>query len=288
MPQAQTGEIVPLIPPRPKDVNIEQSCRNRTLESFKKQYIVGGDGIMPSTLPAQKIMMHGLPWPHRLAGNASSNQMKSVRTNINQYKSIRFKLHSMKKSTKSMSTKVYHQIYQINEKVYILGITIGIWTDPFAARAQLVGPRPMRHPKAVVANDMPKANRSLESENVRGTIATLHYLSKWRTQWLWCKKAQFCVSLGNSFARQRSKRVYIHPLGVDMKPDDTGCVAWLAKWSTGGRKLWEHPSKSKCPENSKLAASGGEIASRPGCFSIADQNWGHLSVLSWKNVDTQK
>lgn len=180
MPQAQTGEIVPLIPPRPKDVNIEQSCRNRTLESFKKQYIVGGDGIMPSTLPAQKIMMHGLPWPHRLAGNASSNQMKSVRTNINQYKSIRFKLHSMKKSTKSMSTKVYHQIYQINEKVYILGITIGIWTDPFAARAQLVGPRPMRHPKAVVANDMPKANRSLESENVRGTIATLHYLSKWR------------------------------------------------------------------------------------------------------------
>lgn len=109
------------------------------------------------------------------------------------------------------------------------------------------------------------------------------------TQWLWCKKAQFCVSLGNSFARQRSKRVYtIHPLGVDMKPDDTGCVAWLAKWSTGGRKLWEHPSKSKCPENSKVAASGVEIASRPGCFSIADQNWGHLSVLSWKNVDTQK
>ncbi len=104
------------------------------------------------------------------------------------------------------------------------------------------------------------------------------YLNKWNNDFgALCKM----VLHSHSFANQNSGVV---PFWVRTWNGMHG-LAYKAIY-TCGHKLWEHSSdsNSRCSEDCKVAASAVEIASSASCLSIADQNWGHLSVLSWSTL----
>ena len=114
-------------------------------------------------------------------------------------------------------TKVYDQI---NEQLYILGRTIAsgferiFTTVPFAT--QVCG---SSQNKAVVANDMPNANRSLESENgCKQQMLHAVYLNKWNNDFgALCRM----VLHSHSFANQNSG-VHDSPFGF---AHETECMA---------------------------------------------------------------